>query len=200
MKLSSIVKSSVAIAGLWAQVGLADVVGEWYTDCTEMTEQGVTVYVTDYYAFNADGTYSQESAVYQDKKCNKLFILNTFEGSFLETANTSHADLNLTLEKHYFTFSALLAPLMPILNKEAMCGYKDWKVDAKKEVTGKVCELNILGQKQEFPTLMQTESIFSIVGIESGMLYMGEFTVDLDGSAEDKRPTDLNKTIGYTKL
>ena len=199
MKLGFISGLTLA-TGLLAQVSFAGVSGEWYTECTAIKEQGVTVYHTEYYQFNGDGTFSQESSVFQDKKCNKLFLLNTFEGTYTETAGTTSDQLNMTLEKHYFTFSALLAPLMSMFNKDNFCGYNDWKVDTKKEVTGKVCKFTVLGQTQEFPTLLKPETIYTITKIEKNNLFLGEFTADLDGSTEAKRPTALDKKIPYKSL
>lgn len=199
MKLG-IISGFILASGIYAPVSFAAATGEWYTDCTAIKENGVTVYHTAYYQFNADGTFSQEDSVFQDKKCNKLFILNTFEGTYNEVAGSKHTNMNMTLEKHYFTFSALLDPLMAMFNKSSFCGYTDWAVDVKKEVTGKVCKFKVLGMDQEFPTLMKPEALYTIYGREKGNLFFGEITDKLDGSTEAKRPTALDMKVPYMPL
>lgn len=195
---TSIIRAGALALGFFATSAMADVVGEWETDCTMIKEGGVKVYLTDYYNLAEDGTFTQENAVYQDKKCTKLFILNTFEGSYTTAAGANGmTNVDFTLEKHYFTFSALLKPAMAIFNKDALCGYTDWDTDVKKEVTGRKCELNVLGKTQEFPTLQKAETIYTIASESNGEMQMGLPTEDLDGSSADKRPDSLNKDMTY---
>ncbi len=178
--------------GLIAQTSYAGVTGEWYKDCNEISQAGTAAYVTSYYNFHDDGTFTLEESAYQDKVCNKLFILTTMEGTY--TAD-DQGNLDLVLTKQFLTFSSLLSPLMPVLNLSNFCGYKNWKVDLAQDVTERTC--NLMGQ--DIPTITVGDMSYNIYQLTNNELFLGTPSEDYDGSSQATRPIELG-TVAFKPL
>ena len=74
-------------------------------------------------------------------------------------------------------------------NRSGMCGFSDWALDARREITGLACDFFATGSPVHVPK--QNDGRFGIYELSGEQLFFGALTPWQNGLSESTRPTTL---------
>lgn len=127
-----------------------------------------------------------------DPHCTEAQMLFTSVGfytiPFSQAMDFSFSSLSLSL----FT-----SALVNNFNDREVCGFKDWQLGQKKEITGLRCEIFQIGRPTQIPK--EGDLRFGIFKITENQLYFGLNDSYYNSRTADRRPIEFNPTPFYKR-
>lgn len=157
--------------------------GVWRQDCTNRASRAEN--------FQADKVVLTES-FFNDDKCASDFLHFINEGTFMLPAS-GQMDFQFTSVRLKITDESLVKNL----NSRSVCGFQDWKLNEEKEISGRLCEIFIIGSPQKIPTVGDMR--YGIYRLDNDRLYFGKLTRDENAMTPEKRPTNYDPRF-YTRV
>lgn len=128
-----------------------------------------------------DDLWTETKAYYSDSHCMRT---RHFEISKMYQYNLNKKDID---------YKALMSWVRPLTNKSIaylkslqQCQNKSWIRGKRIEITGEACLNDIFPKEQS-----NLYNIMSFEGERNTFLWIGELTPELDGSSNEKRPTEF---------
>lgn len=162
--------------------------GKWISDCFNDGD-GKGSYRT-LYRFEK-GEYALNILNYAKPGCQNPTVVVSERGVFL--ANASQVDNKLfqvDMKRTREVWMAADPGLIGEYSDREECGISDWMGEV--DVTGKVCQ----GQ----PIRPVGTRRFDLVKVEMGKIYFGDLVSERDGSAPERRPTQVFLDTPYQKF
>ncbi len=132
-------------------------------------------------------------AVFGDAGCTNKYVdlvtVGTLDiGPMSQSIAMAH-DTQIIFSKINLTPRSGFVTMM--LNSKTMCGYKDWKVNVAKDVSGRECD------GQQMPKI--GDATYDLVSLQNSKLFYGEKTEENDGTSPEKRPKKLDTSRPFSK-
>lgn len=167
-----------AIVATPALAGADGLEGQWTQKCTQMSssttwDDSVMTIAGD--SFNWTGTS------FDDASCEKKSVWYSGTGTYVTSDVAGLPEGARGLDFHWTSvkFAPFDAQTVEALNQIGWCGHTDWVAGEAKEIVD--CE-----------DLVKVR--YDIYKVDGTSLFVGKDSADRDGTAPDKRPTELDPT------
>ena len=158
---------------------------------------------------------STEEFFHQDAHCADLSFIFTTDG-YVEFPTDNQTDLSAN-EKNFiksnsfasstqdqnfinFSYDKIFLSLhkevsVTDFNNRKVCGFNDWKLAEKKEITGLKCALFNVNSEAQIPSAGQRR--YGLYLVTEDKLCYGQLNQTYDGSSPARRPQQINSTTEY---
>jgi hypothetical protein len=181
--------AAIGLAADGAHASVPDIQGSWMSGC--YVEFGRHL-KKDLYIISSQ-IYSSRS-LYSDTGCFNLVVkLEEVQGYVVEASNqvAGASAVDLVAQRSFLTvFDASTARLW---DQAKFCGISDWDVGIPRDVTGRSCGGHAMPKAGDKEFDLYLRDGYS-------KLWIGLRSASLDGSAPDKRPRELDRTVGFRQL
>ena len=134
----------------------------------------------------ANSQFNLKLTAFEDENCTIPYL---HYNQYFSVESFQTEKLNLKTQK--VTYTTLSDEVSEALNMIEYCGFKDWKANSEKAVTGKVCD--------DYQQLALEQMFFQILKQESNGIFIGQIGHQKDGRNENQRPVDWDE-LGFTKV
>jgi hypothetical protein len=156
--------------------------GLWRQECAKRNER------TEEFI---DSTVTLKESFFSDGHCQKAILVFINEGTFVLPA-ARNIDFRFTSVRLKLGGENLIQDF----NHRKVCGFQDWKIDEEKEISGRLCEIFIIGSPQKIPTAGDMR--YGTYHLQDDRLQFGKISREENALTPEKRPTKLDPRY-YTK-
>lgn len=157
--------------------------GLWNTAC----ERGLfkkQIYINEF--------VSTEEHFHQNAGCSDLSFIFTTDG-FVDFPTNEKKYINFIYDKIFLSLHKEIS--VNDFNARKVCGFNDWKLSEKKEITGLKCALFNVNSEAQIPSAGQRR--YGLYLVIEDKLYYGQLNQTYDGSSPERRPQQINRTTEY---
>lgn len=157
--------------------------GLWKTNC----ERGLLkkqVYVNDF--------VTTEEFFHQDANCSDLSFVFTTDG-FVEFPANEKKFINFVYDKIFLSLHKEVS--VNDFNERKVCGFENWQLGERKEITGLKCALFNVNSEAQIPRAGQRR--YGLYLVTEDTLYYGQLNQAYDGSTPARRPQQINRATKY---
>jgi hypothetical protein len=181
--------AAIGLAAGESRASSLDLQGSWMSPCYTLSGRHLK---KDLYIVSAQ-IYTTQS-LYTDDGCIDLSVKLEQVQSYQSSASELVAggtEVDLTAQRSFMT--VFDAATVTTWNRAKFCGINDWDVGIPREVSGRDCGGH--------PTPKAGDKDFDLY-LRDGYsrLWIGKRTTANDGSTPDKRPRELDRTVGFRQL
>jgi hypothetical protein len=145
--------------------------------------------------FRADATFRRAIRHYSDKTCSEVALIQqrTYEGTYALTGSVKGDPLasNVDFKIKDVFYTAYGAPAAQAFSNAKLCTAADWRSGEKRNVTGLLCDGYVMGVGS---------SVYDIVSVEDGRLFLGAKSFFRSGAKPGERPIVLDREVAYTPV
>jgi hypothetical protein len=157
--------------------------GLWNTAC----ERGLLkkqIYINEF--------VSTEEHFHQNVSCSNLSFIFTTDGYIEFSANEKNF-INFIYDKIFLSLHKEIS--VNDFNSRKVCGFDNWSLGEKKEITGLKCALFNVNSEAQIPTAGQRR--YGLYLVIENKLYYGQLNQTYDGSSPERRPQQINRSTEY---
>ena len=157
--------------------------GLWQTSC----ERGLfkkQIYI-NYFV-------STEEHFHQNAGCSDLSFVFTTDG-FVEFPANEKNFINFIYDKIFLSLHKEIS--VADFNARKVCGFDNWQLGERKEITGLKCALFNVNSEAQIPRAAQRR--YGLYLVTEDTLYYGQLNQTYDGSTPSRRPQQINHSTEY---
>jgi hypothetical protein len=124
---------------------------------------------------------------FADKECRRPIVVFINEGTYQLPA-PGWIDFKFTSVR----LRLLTEGAVNDFNSRKVCGFGDWKNSEEKEISGRPCEIFVIGSPQRIPTVGDMRYGIYRLDLSLNRLSFGKLSKDKNASTPEKRPHDLD--------
>ena len=184
--------------GAFAAIGLAagdtrasgyDLQGSWLSPCYARGSQHLKrdLYIVSAQVFSTQSLFSDDSCLELSVKLEQVQGYRASDSGLVAGAT----EVDLTEQRSFLT--VFDASTVASWNRAKFCGISDWDVGIPREVTGRDCAGHAMPRAGDKDFDLYMRDGYS-------RLWTGLRTPAFDGSSPDKRPRELDRTVGFRQL
>jgi hypothetical protein len=142
--------------------------------------------------FFVNNTVELNEMFFSDKDCRVPSAVFINEGTFVLPAQ-GQMDFQFTSLRVHVMNDAIINDF----NRRQVCGFDDWEKSVDKEISGRSCEMFVIGSPQKIPTV--GEMRYGIYRLDGDRLSFGKLSREQNATAPEKRPTEYDPRF-YTRI
>lgn len=167
----------------WTDVPNAPLDGLWQQPCTNGNMR------TEFFQ---QQSVSLNEIFFSDKDCRQASVVFINDGTFVLPA-AGWMDFKFTSVRLRLVSQAAVTNF----NDRKVCGFADWQLGTEKEISGRSCEIFVIGLPQRIPTAGDMR--YGIYKIDQDHLYLGKLSKEHNASTPAARPIDFDPR-SYVKV
>ena len=139
-----------------------------------------------------NGQVALKEMFFKDAACTQSYLTFEtrgeveYEENFAQNINFTYKKIFLTLENH---------DLVENFNSRKVCGFSDWQINQKSEITGLDCAIFNSDTASKIPS--EGEMRYGIYLLKDNRLYYGKMSPQFDSSTREKRPESFDLSTEY---
>ncbi|MGZ3692090.1 MAG: hypothetical protein ACXVAX_11345 [Pseudobdellovibrio sp.] len=141
--------------------------------------------------YSADQVRLVES-FFQDAGCTKSYITFETQGG-VQFEESSSQNIDFSYKKIFLTLET--PALVDDFNTRRVCGFSNWQISVKQEITGLMCAIFNFDKASKIPSAGDVR--YGIYLLKDNGVYYGKMTAQYDSSAPEKRPQEIDFSTEY---
>ena len=137
---------------------------------------------------------SLKEMFFTDKDCRVPAVVFRNDGTY-ELPRIGHMDFKFTT----IQLRLLTEVAVQDFNRRKVCDFENWKLGEEKDITGRSCEMFLIGFPQRIPTAGEMRYGIYHINQDLTELALGKLSKEKNATTPDKRPEELDSRI-YRKV
>jgi hypothetical protein len=161
----------------------ASLQGRWFKSCQAGSVK------TEWFA---EDSVTLNEMYFQDQACRQPSLIFISSGSY--TLPTSG---QMDFRFAHVSIRLMSKTLIEDFNRRKVCGFEDWVLGSDKEISGRSCEIFVIGLPQKVPAAGDMR--YGIYRLHGGQLSLGQLTHEKNGTSPARRPLDY-QSRSYARM